>query len=281
MRLKNGTSQLVVDLKHGASIKELKLADVPILRSEDGGEYQAALLFPFPNRLKNGTFEFEGKTHHFEHNDFGRPNALHGMIHNKGFVVESHEENEVTLRFDYSGEDTAYPFPFKIELMYALQEKSLEVALKITNSGPENMPCGFGWHPYFYTENFEETRLKTPLLMEVDIDEQMIPTGRKGPFNAFDDFQNISNFDLDTCFKIQEPSERASTFLKLINGNTIEVWQDQNFEFIQVFTPNEKASVALEPMTCNIDALNNKEGLRILAPNEEWQLSFGVKLNCL
>jgi len=48
------------------------------------------------------------------------------------------------------------------------------------------------------------------------------------------------------------------------------------FPFFQVFTPPHRESVALEPMSCNVDAFNNKQGLVSLAPDKKWggKISF-------
>lgn len=278
MQLKNGTSLLVVDLKKGAAIEKLSLCNEPILRSEDGGYYQAALLFPFPNRLKYGQYSFEGKNYAFPHNDIELPNALHGMVHDREFTIDTQGENHARLKLSYGGEEERYPFPFDLFITYQLKETGLETELEVVNTGSGNMPCGFGWHPYFYTEEYEKAELKLPTLKQVEIDDLMIPTGRKGPFNTFDAFEKVSKQVLDTCFKLNPTKNKFVSLLKLSNGNIVEVWQDSNFEYLQVFTPKEKTSVAIEPMTCNIDALNNGEGLRILAPQEHWKVSFGIKL---
>lgn len=279
MQLKNGTSLLVVNPIKGAAIENLSLSGEVILRSEDGGDYQAALLFPFPNRLKHGEFSFEGKKFAFPQNDIQLSNALHGMIHDREFTIEKQGINCADLRLRYNGEESFYPFPFELSITYRLEESSLKIEVEVVNTGSGNMPCGFGWHPYFYTAEYEKAELRLPTLMRVEIDDIMIPTGRKGPFNTFDSYENISRHVLDTCFKLKAFDNDCSSVLKLANGKNVELWQDSNFGYLQVFTPNENTSVAIEPMTCNIDALNNGEGLKILAPQEHWKMSFGVNLH--
>ena len=50
----------------------------------------------------------------------------------------------------------------------------------------------------------------------------------------------------------------------------------KKWNFLQVFTPPHRQSIALEPMTCNIDAFNNQDGLKMLAPKETLSGVFGV-----
>jgi len=52
-------------------------------------KFGGSQLFPFPNRLAGGRYNFEGKDYHFPNNDFGRPNALHGHLHDKRFELVS------------------------------------------------------------------------------------------------------------------------------------------------------------------------------------------------
>lgn len=61
----------------------------------------------------------------------------------------------------------------------------------------------------------------------------------------------------------------------------LEFWMKggkNKFNYLQLFTPAHRKSIAIEPMTCNINAFNNKEGLIILEPEEVLDLSFGIKL---
>jgi aldose 1-epimerase len=50
------------------------------------------------------------------------------------------------------------------------------------------------------------------------------------------------------------------------------------YNFLQVYTPPHRNTIAIEPMTCLADAFNNKKGLIILKPSETASFSFGVKL---
>ena len=61
---------------------------------------------------------------------------------------------------------------------------------------------------------------------------------------------------------------------------SIRYWQEtgpQKFNYMQVFMPPYGTSIALEPMTCNIDAFNNGDGLTNLAPGETLRAKAGVQ----
>ena len=48
----------------------------------------------------------------------------------------------------------------------------------------------------------------------------------------------------------------------------------QDFPYFQVFTPPHRSSVALEPMSCTVDAFNNGGGLVRLMPGATWGASM-------
>ena len=52
----------------------------------------------------------------------------------------------------------------------------------------------------------------------------------------------------------------------------------KHFPFFQVFTPPHRESIALEPMTCNVDAFNNGQGLVSLAADKSWKAGMEVVL---
>lgn len=276
MEIITGDSHLVIDPTRGGAIDELKLEGVQVIQLQDEVDYQGSLLFPFPNRLSNGAYHFEGKSYQFPHNDFGNPNALHGFIADRPMAVKL-SGDEIALEYNYDGTLAYYPFPFHFQIAYHLRKDVLAATVIITNKGLSNMPCGFGWHPYFKVDGLQNALMQLPEVRKVGIDELMIPNGQKHPYMSFDTLEKLDGHQLDTCFELLE-KDGAETILQVNDQNSINIWQDGAFGFIQVFTHPNDQCVAIEPMTCNIDALNNGDGLKVLAPNEEWQMSFGVQL---
>ena len=92
---------------------------------------------------------------------------------------------------------------------------------------------------------------------------------------------NILAFD--TCFEIKPGKDGIQT-TELHDeeaGLTIQLWQEtgeNKYNYIQVFIPPDRSSIALEPATCNINAFNNLEGLITLKPEETYEAAYGVRL---
>ncbi|WP_420388255.1 aldose 1-epimerase [Roseivirga sp.] len=240
--------------------------------------FEGSLLFPFPNRLADGHFTFEGNEYQFDHNDFGRPNALHGLVYNQPFSVQEKSENSLRVSYESSGEEKAFPFAYRLEITYQLNKNELTIDVKVINEDTRNMPCGFGWHPYFdLTQTEEACRLKIPKVSKVEVDENMIPTGERNLYKDFQEFTSIQGRQLDTCFSLERVEERNSVFLTYPDFGSLEIWQNMNCPFIQIFKYDER-SIAIEPMTCGIDAFHTGEGLKILSPQEMWAFNMGLKL---
>jgi len=279
--LKNRGTTLKIDAENGAAITYFSYSkssqEVAIINNQGYNLFEGSLLFPFPNRLAEGKYTFKGKEYQFPQNDRGKPNALHGLVHNQKFELIFKGEDYLHYRYKYDGSDESYPFPYIMDVTYIVRQNELEIEVQILNSGGSPMPCGFGWHPYFDLQIAKaDCRFKLPNVQKIVVNENLVPTGLKVEFKEFREFQSLKGHLLDTCFSLDQVKERSSSFLNCPGLGTLEVWQDHNFPFIQVFKPNEKY-IAIEPMTCGINAFNSKEGLKELSPQEVWALKLGLK----
>ena len=277
-------AEMAINPKNGADIFRLVLSGKEIIKPRRLGEAENPWLFPFPNRLKQGVYDFEGKKYSFEINDGnGLQNALHGFVRAEPFSIteqgKNDQEAQVTLDYAYAGELDSYPFPFQMSISYRLSAQQLKVGVKLVNTGRTNMPAGLGWHPYFGLPlGKDKAEIQLPSCREVEVDKTMIPTGKKFASTRFDAFHSLKGIDLDTCFELNDKGQINAVRLRSGDDHEIRLWQDGAYGFIQIYIPDDGQSIAIEPMTCGIDAFNTGEGLRILAPGESWELSCGVGL---
>lgn len=286
-----GENALTIVPDFGATLLNLNLGGEQVLDGFQTPEdlenlkwAKSGFLFPFPNRLRDGRYEWQNTRYQFPINNLPTGNAIHGFGLRAAYAVENvllHEkEAAITLAYHYDGHLPHYPFPFRLNLEMSIN-KTQEFKLKMsaTNTGDDPIPFGMGWHPYFKLQGSPENwTLKTPALKKVEIDERMLPTGEKTGFDYFIKGQKIGETKFDTGFLINQPTDQAEFFIK---NETHELcfWQNAGrFNFVQIFIPPMRESVAIEPMTCNIDAFNNKDGLKILAPNESIEATCGLVL---
>jgi aldose 1-epimerase len=255
------TPEALIDLKWGKSI----------------------VLYPFPNRMRDGEFLHEGKKYNFPIDNAATNNAIHGlgkkMPHPIVAITLAENHASVTCRNDYDGHLVYYPFPFRFEITFTLSDAvGMEIKMTLENTGEQSIPAGLGWHPYFsISEKIEDSTLQMLDLEQISIDERMLPTGEKTLYGDFLTAKKIASTSLDNGFFIKNQSENFDVYLSSEKGK-LHYWQktgENQCNFIQIFTPPHRTCIALEPMTCNIDAFNNNDGLVILKKGEILTADFG------
>lgn len=98
-------------------------------------------LFPVVGWTRNGEIRHRGRTY---------PLGLHGFAAARDFAVVEQGAGFVRLRLEADAATRAlYPFDFRLDAVYALDEGALVWALEASNLGDEPMPYALGLHPGF------------------------------------------------------------------------------------------------------------------------------------
>lgn len=248
--------------------------------------FKGSNLFPFPNRIKDGVYSFNNKKYQLHLNFPNENNAIHGLIYSKPFklVAKQSGEKSATCTLEYNADGTSQGFPFKYRLQVIFifsKDSGLTVETLVENTGTTEMPTGNGWHPYFKLKSkVDELYFQFPSGESFETDKQMIPNGKAVNFEKYHTETQIGKDNFDTCFSIKTSDIKASIILKdpALNGG-LEIWQEtgiNKFNFLQVYTPPHRNTIALEPMTCMPDAFNNQKGIIVLKPRETVNFSWGV-----
>jgi len=255
---------------HGACLLDLEIGEKSIIEStKTPGELMAnrwmksALLVPFPNRLKRGTYNWDNKKYRLFLNDSITQNALHGfLMHQKMNVTAtdlSKDHASITCSYEYDAHVEGYPFPFLFEVT-----NSFEVKFRFQNRGAQGIPVGFGWHPYFQLDsNIDNQLLQMPASEMIGVNEHMIPTGKRYEYNEFETLKPLKSTILDNCFALSDTTKPAEVVLQN-STHRLRYWQETGqgkYNYLQIFTHPDRTSVAIEPMTCNIDAFRCHERL--------------------
>lgn len=227
--------------------------------------YKQSILFPYPNRLRDGKYTFEGVEYQFPINEPATNNQLHGMVYNASFEVVDTQVSEglasATLVHAYDGKLDYYPFPFRLSVTYTHSKSDFKVTFKLENTGGVKLPYGLGWHPYFQFdgESINNCSFECKDLEQVVLASRSLPNGERKMREA-NDFV-LAEHELDHAFQIK--GEHRSYTLK--NGSIrLDFEVSKSMDYLQLFTPPGRAAVAVEPMTCNVNAFENGEGLHTL-----------------
>ena len=147
--------------------------------------YRNLALLPFPNRLYEGKYEWNGKSHEFDVNDPDSRSALHGFGPDAAFLVERYDlsEQKATAKLTYLHRESAHlnghPFliRFEVKLAVDLEARSVSWQLSATNLGSASAPVGLGWHPYFLLPGgHEKWKIQMPPNKQVVL-KNAFPTG--------------------------------------------------------------------------------------------------------
>ena len=220
------------------------------------------IMAPWVNRIESGVLETgKGVTRlpkeiHF--ND--RLNAIHGIVWNKEWKIDFHEQNRLQCSVELTD---PWPFKGRIVMKAIIEENSLIQELSGDNFDDIPMPIGMGWHPWFKRIlRKEQATLRINADSMWELDEKGIPTG------ALTDNAEILNKlrtglipdtkELDKCCLRVNPQEVISyrwPELELLIKSSADLGH------IMLYSPDE--SVCVEPQTTTVNAFQlEKKGIR-------------------
>ncbi len=262
----------------GGSIQQLILNNEKIIDSESLPytlSRASALLFPFVNRIKNGTYSYKQKEYKLRINDLKENNAIHGLVYDKTFKLVSKKANNsnATLTVSYTAKEKnkGYPFLFTVLMQYTLSNTTLNTTITIENNDTVEFPFNIGWHPYFFSSNRSKSQLEFKSVQKLTFDQQMIPSEIKDIPQI--DSCKIEDKNLDDCYIL-----KSNTIGFQTPDYKIEIESSAADNYLQLYTPKEKNHIAIEPMTAIANSFNNKLGISILKPQEEHQITWTINL---
>lgn len=288
---------------YGGRLQSLTLRDgkttASVLKSfqnedeiESDISYQNTVLFPFVNRLGKGKYHFRNQEYQFPVNEPATGNALHGFLMNEELEIASIKQSkddqldEICLYFENADKYDFYPFNVRFKVCYKLLRENLfRVELEALNLGIDDAPVALGWHPYFvFNHIIDDIKLKMPLSDQIEVDQNLLPTGKRKAFADFTNndqpakLKNIGQRTFDNCFQLHDSGPKKISLISEIAGFQLDITQSQNLSYTQLFTPSDRKSIAVEPVSANINAFQTGEGLTILQPGKAFSAWATVEL---
>lgn len=272
----------------GASLRGLTVDGVDcIARYPLGSRTPSAsgvVLVPWPNRIRDGKWEHDGTSHQLAISEPKFHNAAHGLLRYIPYTVSAGDES-VTLRetiFPQSG----YPYLLETAVTYALTDDGIVVTHQIRNSGTEPAPVAIGTHPFLALGATPATdlTLTSSGATVFTVDDRLLPTGT-APVSADLDLRGgriLADLHLDTAYTdLDRDADGMSRHtLHDASGNTVTLWQDEHFDFVQFYTsrdyPDRDVAVACEPMTAPADAFNSGIGVRWIDVDDSITAMWGI-----
>jgi aldose 1-epimerase len=291
--LAHGPQRAVV-VEVGGGLRSFALGDWEVLDgyAEDerctGARGQP--LIPWPNRLRDGRYGFDGTEHQLALSEPAKHNAIHGLVRWVNWSVADRGDDRVTMRHVLHPQ-AGWPFALELELAYDLGPGGLRVTTTATNAGDGPCPFGAGWHPYLAvgTDHIDPARLRAPGARHQPVDDQAIPAGDAEPVDGtpfdFREARTIGDTQLDTAYRdlVRDPDGLARVELTGPDGRAVVLWMDAGYRHLMLFTGDSlpeadrrRRGLGVEPMTCAPNALATGDDLTILAPGDAASAAWGL-----
>lgn len=243
------------------------------------------VLYPTPNRIKGGSFEFEDKKYVFRE---GPGNHIHGLVNSAEFTGESTEVTSesvsvtAAIRFDDQSErGKLFPWAHTFRIKVTVREGSVRWEYEVDNDTSEQvLPFGVAFHPYLkYQGTRQDAFLHVPA-QSLMASVKQLPTGKLLDLegHALDARKPVSlaGYDSDDVFFGMVPEKPARLEFRDV-GRSVTFKASKEFTHLVVWTPG-RPFLGIENQTCSTDAhnlaaqgLNEIAHLQLCPPGEKRQ----------
>lgn len=254
----------------------------------DGARGQT--LVPWPNRVKDGAWTWDGDEQQLALTEPEQHNAIHGLVRWVPWQLADRDSSSVTL------ECTSYPqpgyrWPLRVRAVYALGDDGLRVETAVTNLGGTPAPVAAGAHPYITvgTPTIDDALLHLPAQMWLPTGDQQIPTGRAPVAGSPYDFRQprrLGDVEIDYTFTELHRDHDGRFRLRLSRDDgtaAVTFWLGPAYDYVEVFTGDalpdpdrRRKGLGVEPMTAPPNAFATGESLVVLRPGETWTGEWGI-----
>ena len=294
LELRCGDARAVV-VEQGGGVREYDVAGVPVLDGYPADAMQTGArgqpLIPWPNRLHEGRYRFQGREGVVPLNEPEQGNALHGLTMWSSWHVLEVATDSVTMGLRLLP-SPAYPFAVELGVRYDLAPDGLTVATTARNVGGFPAPYGHGAHPYVTvgTDTIDDAVFALPAATWLDTDEDQIPVARRPVEGTPYDFRTprpLGDVEIDYAFADLERSADGGAEVSLASPDgtrRVTLWIDEHYGYVEVFTGDalpeperRRRGLGLEPMTCPPDAFRNGTDLIVLEPGQAVTTRWGLR----
>ena len=286
VQLTAGEASLAVDLR-GGTLRRLTVGAWEVLDGYPAGGAvphgrRGGVLLPWPNRLRDGRWTWEGEELQLEVASPVSPNAMHGLVGWQPWSVLAAADDTATVGTTVLPRP-GYPFRLAAAVDHALTADLLTTTMRVRNDGDRDAPFGAGFHPYLSVGadadgGIADAELHVPARTELLVDGGL-PSGGTRAFDGA--VGRIGDRALDTPLTdlVRDDDGWARVRLRGVAGE-LELGVDGAWSWLQVYSGEtlpageRRRSLAVEPMTCPPNALADGVDLVVLAPGETWTGSW-------
>lgn len=242
------------------------------------------VLFPVVGKLAEGQYRYRGQTYAL---------PQHGFARDEQFELVNQSAQSLHFALNSSDKTLAvYPFPFRLEIAFLLQENSLQTSYRVINTGSEELYFSIGAHPGFncpllagekfedYALVFEQPETLSRYLLSQGLQngqtEAVLQQAQKLPlrYELFE--QDALVFKGMASQKISLKTERHSHGLD---------FEFEDYPYFGIWTKEAGAPfICLEPWhgiasrVGDSGELTQKEGILKLAASESFSCAYTIRV---
>ena len=268
------------------------------LAAQDG--VRNGLLAPFPNRVADGRYRFDGREHDLLPGvPDGERLIYHGFLREMELRVIDSRETASAAEVLFSGAIDAeacpgYPFALALTVRARLTARGIGFVISATNVGDVAAPYAAGWHPYFRLGDapIDGLELTVPAAHCIVTDDRLLPLAgaaafapvAAGPMPDFRQARRLGAAVLDGCYANAVPDTDGLIRSRLrdpASGRQLTVWQRGGLTHVftgDTLARDPRRAIAIEPVEAMTDAFNRPEYARALrlAPGATRSFCFGA-----
>jgi aldose 1-epimerase len=281
----------------GATLRVLEYAGRPLLHGFGEDEMSAAgrgqLLMPWPNRIRDGAYTFDGHDLQLGLTEPAQNNATHGLVRWAAWSPEEHTATSMSLSYRLMAQ-SGYPWTVDLHVLYDLSADGLTVTQTATNLSDRPAPYASGAHPYLSAGPgpVDGWELTLPASLRLLPDERQLPVGEEDVTGTPYDFRvsrPVRDTTLDHAFgDLARDDDGVATALVRdpATGLGAALWVDRHHPWVMVFSADAgwdppRQALAVEPMTAPPDAFRSGRDLVTLAPageqGDELSVCWGIR----
>ncbi|TPG45060.1 aldose 1-epimerase family protein [Flavobacterium pectinovorum] len=275
-------SKISASIKHsGAELFSLKNNQNKEFIWEGNPDFwgkHSPVLFPIVGTLKNNTYTINGVEYQL---------PRHGFARDMEFQLIEKSENRAVFSLKYTDETLKkYPFQFELQLIYTLQESTLDIEYKVINEGNTKMPFSIGAHPAIalpdafenYSLDFEKKEILEYNLLENDLISNKTKT-----------LETTNNL-VPLNYKL---FENDALIFKTLQSNSLTILENSkpyikvafaDFPSLGIWTKENAPFICIEPWLGYSDTPENsgdlfeKEGVLVLDADQSFQAKFSIQI---
>ncbi|TGK46915.1 aldose 1-epimerase [Leptospira bouyouniensis] len=243
------------------------------------------LMFPWVNRLEPNPWARDPfyPSVHWLTDGNGIP--LHGLFHNLPRTVLTESEGELESFVSFSIEipetwEGTLLSKIKVKETYQLFPSELKIIYELNNTSDGEFPFALGIHPYFRwneEESIDDLFLIGSGFYQIKLGDYLLPERVLGEELLLYGEIPLAGKNLDDLYVSKETEK---PYIGLFSMNKKEKLLITGGNFYQVYTPLDRRSIAIEPMTSTGNFLHFPgANPNLLAPHSEKKIEFSIRLD--